>query len=66
MPFAVRRQDEDVERREIVADVVDEAREREIRKAGRRRSEHRFIVAAADQHEMHDRDESARARARRR
>ena len=53
MPFAIRRQDEDVERREVIADVVDEARKRDVRQPGRCRLQHRLVVAAADEHEVH-------------
>src|SRR5688572_6314420 len=50
--FAIRRQNEDIESREIIADILDEARELEIAEARRRGFEHRFILAAADQHEV--------------
>ena len=37
----------------IIADVVDEARERHVREPCRRRFQHRLVVAAADEHEVH-------------
>jgi hypothetical protein len=51
--FAIRRQHEDVEGGEEVADVLDEARERHVAQTRGRALEHALILTAADEHEVY-------------